>query len=222
MGPDQHRRERELLGAYALDQLDPTDRAQVQRHLSGCDACRAELASLGTVAAALRGLDPDTLLATEPAPPAALADEVFRQVRSRRQAASRRPRVRRVVAGGLVAAGLVGAFALGGRTTGTGDAPPVVAVKLRVVPAAVQAQAGLVRHTWGTELDLEASGLADGGSYTVVFLTRDGARVPAGSFLGTGSRPLHCRVNAAVSLDAATEVQVTDDRGELVMDAPVR
>ena len=161
----------------------------MQERLAGCADCRAEPASLDTVAAALRGLDPDTLAPLDATPPAGLADDIFSTVGARRRAAARRSRVRRVLAGGLVAAGLVGAFALGGRTLGTPDAPPVVAVSLRVLPAAVEAQAGLVRHTWGTELDLQASGLADGGTYTVVFLTRDGTQVPAAASSAPATGP---------------------------------
>jgi len=219
--PGEHRHLRELLGAYALDQLAADERVPVREHLAGCAACRSELDGLRGVAVALRGLDPESLSPVEPVPPAELADAVVARVRARRRAAARRARVRRAVTGFAVAAGVAAAFALGGAWT-TRDAPTVVPVALRVVPASVQAQAGVVRHTWGTELDLQASGLDDGGAYTVVFLTRDGTRVPAGGFTGTGPAPLHCRVNAAVSLDAAAEVEITDADGTLVMDAPVR
>ena len=118
------------------------------------------------------------------------------------------------LAGGLVAAGLVGAFALGGRTLGTPDAPPVVAVSLRVLPAAVEAQAGLVRHTWGTE----SSTSRRAGSRTA-------GRTRSCSSRGTAPRcprqlPRHRRpapellgATRRSSLDATAEVEVTDDRG---------
>lgn len=81
------------------------------------------------------------------------------------------------------------------------------------------ADAGIVRHTWGTELKLDARGLTAGDSYAVTFVRDDGERVSAGTFLGAGDDPVHCSVNAAVPVDAATELMITDAGGALVMDA---
>jgi hypothetical protein len=43
----------ELLGAYALDALDPDERQAVERHLEACPRCRAEVADHRTVASFL-------------------------------------------------------------------------------------------------------------------------------------------------------------------------
>ncbi len=43
----------ELLGAYALDAVDGTERAELEVHLASCPRCRAELDSLREVAGAL-------------------------------------------------------------------------------------------------------------------------------------------------------------------------
>ncbi len=37
---------REVLGAFALDAVDKAQRADVERHLEDCDACRSELVEL--------------------------------------------------------------------------------------------------------------------------------------------------------------------------------
>ena len=42
-----------LSGAYALDALLDLERAEFERHLSACDACRAEVASLREAASHL-------------------------------------------------------------------------------------------------------------------------------------------------------------------------
>jgi anti-sigma-K factor RskA len=42
-----------LSGAYAVDAVDDLERASFERHLAGCAACRAEVASLREAAAAL-------------------------------------------------------------------------------------------------------------------------------------------------------------------------
>ena len=47
------RRWRESLGAYALDRLEAGERAGVEAHLEGCAECRAELASLTSIATLL-------------------------------------------------------------------------------------------------------------------------------------------------------------------------
>jgi anti-sigma-K factor RskA len=59
-----------LSGAYAVDALDPDERAEFERHLAGCEACRAEVGSLREAAAALADL-------TATAPPAGLRDRVL-------------------------------------------------------------------------------------------------------------------------------------------------
>lgn len=54
---------RALLGAYALDAVETDERPLIEEHLSVCDECRAELASLQRDVAALdRSAEPpDTL-----------------------------------------------------------------------------------------------------------------------------------------------------------------
>lgn len=90
-------------------------------------------------------------------------------------------------------------------------------VALSGLPAGVEADAELVAHTWGTELILVVSGLADGESYTVRFSTDDGQQVSAGTFLGVGDAPLVCSLNAAVLRPDATSFEVVDEGGAVVM-----
>ena len=217
MNEEEHRTLRELLGAYVLEQLDAEGVDTVRAHLAECEACRGEVADLRPVAAALHALDP--VVAGPAAPPADLGDQVLQTVRGRRRAAARRSRRRRAVAGVLVAASLTAAFGVGSWFTGSRTDPPVIAVALHLDQPGLTADAGLVRHTWGTELKLEARGLAAGGSYAVTFVRADGARVSAGSFLGTGADPVRCSVNAALPVDEARELMITDASGALVMDA---
>jgi len=47
-----------LSGAYAVDALDVDERAQFERHLAGCETCRAEVASLQEAAALLAETTP--------------------------------------------------------------------------------------------------------------------------------------------------------------------
>jgi anti-sigma-K factor RskA len=59
-----------LTGAYALDALDDLERARFEKHLSGCEDCRAEVAELRETAALLA----DTVATP---PPASLRDSVL-------------------------------------------------------------------------------------------------------------------------------------------------
>jgi anti-sigma-K factor RskA len=51
-GPE-HDRLHEAAGLYVLGALEPTERAEFERHLQSCDECTAEVRSLAAVAAAL-------------------------------------------------------------------------------------------------------------------------------------------------------------------------
>jgi anti-sigma-K factor RskA len=215
-----HEALRELLGAYVLGQLDAPSRAAVEAHLPSCAPCRAEVTELGPVVVALQQLDPTVSPGGNP--PEHLMDDVIEHIHQRQRSAARQARWRRAGAGVLVAASLTGAFGLGSWFADSRGGPPVVDVDLNVAAAGVSADAGLVRHTWGTELKLEATGLTEGASYTVLFVGDDGARVGAGSFLGTGAKPVVCSVNAAIPLDAASELQITDAAGALVLDADLK
>lgn len=215
----EHRALRELLGAYVLDQLDADRLATVRAHLAGCAECRAEVTSLQPVAAVLHDLDPAL---ADAAPPVDLGDRVLAGMQQRRRVAARRSRWRRAGGAVLVAASVAAAFGTGSWFSGARLDPPVIDVALQLDQPGLTADAGLVRHTWGTELKLEATGLANGGSYAVTFVRADGSRVSGGSFLGTGSAPVRCSVNAALPVDAATELEITDAQGALVMNADLR
>jgi len=64
-----------LSGAYAVDALDDTERADFERHLAECPECRAEVASLRETAAGLSAL-------TQTTPPASMRDAVLAGVRT--------------------------------------------------------------------------------------------------------------------------------------------
>ena len=62
-----------LIGAYALDAVTDTERAQFEQHLLVCGDCRAELAGLRAATASLGASVPET-------PPPALRDAVLRGI----------------------------------------------------------------------------------------------------------------------------------------------
>ena len=223
MTPDDHRRLRTDLGAYALGQLPAAEARRVEEHLAGCELCRAEHEELVPVAGALASLRPT---GTAPAVPTSddqrpapdLEDRVVRRLRDERRSA-RRHRVVRSSA--LLVAGAAAASVVLSTTVGLGGSEPVATVPLEAVEVAaqeagIQADADLVAHTWGVEVKLTASGFVRGGRYRVVIVGEDGREHPAGGFVGTGAVEMHCNLNSTVLRDRAAGFEVTDSRGRVV------
>lgn len=82
---DNHRRYRELLGAYVLGGLGDEEAAELERHLTGCARCRVEAAELREVSDAVAGIG-------DPVPPPGLEDRVVATVLSDRGTRGRRTR----------------------------------------------------------------------------------------------------------------------------------
>lgn len=217
---DDHRAIRELIGAYVLGQLGEDEESTLRAHLESCAECRAEARSLAPLATSLRSVDPDRL-GPVVEPPADLADRVVERIRRDRRLGTRRRLLRRTAAALAVAASLVIAFTIGTAIRPSGPALPPGQPLAVTVSSGVQANAALVRHTWGTELRLEASGLRRGDAYDVQFVTEAGTEVPAGSLIGTGDNRLTCSLNAALPLDDAQRVFITDRSGSVVLSGDI-
>lgn len=173
------------LGAYALGHLDEEERAGLQAHLEGCPECRAELASLGGVAALLPHADP-VHFDKAPEPSAALAQRVFAGIEADTKR-ERRRFLRRRWSFGLGAAGLAAAAATvlalvilpGGGGEGS---PPQQTVAFADLPAGVEMGAMLEPHAFGTEIHVYVSGVRSGTLCRVFLRGDDGVRYSAGSF----------------------------------------
>jgi anti-sigma factor RsiW len=164
-----------LVGAYALDALDPKERALVEEHLDACPACAEEVAELRAVTAALAAdvaaRPPDALRSavlaelagTRQLPPAARS-------RARRGAAGRgfgRPRWARplvAVAAALVAV-CVGLGAVVAGQQGRLDTARARADSLRALASAA--------------VDVPAARPVAGGGHLAVVSARDQALVVA-------------------------------------------
>lgn len=127
---------------------------------------------------------------------------------------------------GLVAlaAGLVLVAGLGvlvGRVTGSPveTAVPREPVVVQALVPGVSAQAVLIAHTWGVEVDLGVVGLVNGAAYNVIVLDADGVPVGAGGLIGTGSRRALCVLNAPLLRRSASGFRVMDSAGRPVLAA---
>ncbi len=210
-----------MLGAYLLGGLDEEERVGLEAHLDGCAECRAELAELRPVAAALADADPELFEIDEPRPPADLQERTLSLIGHARDSelARRRQRRRRqrsalaaVAAVLLVAVGLLVVWP-------QLNAPPQEPLAFSEVAGGVEAEGSLISHTWGTEANLLVEGLDDGQNYRATFTKSDGTEVPAGTFIGTEAQPVDCNLNAAVLRENATQLEVRTMEGELVFEA---
>lgn len=216
---DFHQEIRESLGAYVLGHLDPPEADAVRAHLESCDQCRAELEQLSPVAAALAVAKPAF---------APNAGQVPGELRNRMDAAlageagrRRRTRVLRSAGAVLVAASVIVLMVIGVASlidrTPAAPTPEVVAVVVASDLDSVSASAGLIAHTWGTEVKLQTTGLDDGATYQAVVLGVDDQEFPAGTFTGTGPNTINCNLQASVLRNDALGFQILDENGEVVI-----
>lgn len=206
------------IAATAAGRPDPMRAAGLAAHLEGCRHCRDELAELEPVARALQLVDADRL-AEAPAPPERLGRSVVSALSEMRRSEARAARWRRaslaVAAVAGAAAALIGVLALSSRT----DGHDAEVVAFTTAPEGVVATVELSDAAWGTQIALDVDGLASGSDdvYWLWLSTSDGDRVAAGTFRGDG----HMQMSAALPLDEATRVWVTDEADAVVLDASV-
>ncbi len=226
MTPEEHRTLREMLGAFCLGHLSAAEETAVQAHLDGCSDCRRELAEIAPLADSLRFVDPQRV-SVAATPDADLGQRIVAAVAVERRQREQRARGRVVL---VAAAAVLGVLAVGGLgvaigknvaapTSETAPAVPIEAVDVTSRLAGVQASAGIVAHTWGVEIKLEAVGLASGAAYEVVMNTSDGRRRSAGAFVGTGEETMNCNLTADVLRPDAVGFDVLDETGQTVLTA---
>lgn len=98
----------ELTAGYALDALDPAERATYEEHLASCERCRNDLQSFWHVSGALAHA------AGGPMPPASLRERILEQARSERpNVVPLRPRWLAPALSSAAAVAAVAAIALG-------------------------------------------------------------------------------------------------------------
>jgi putative zinc finger protein len=189
--------DRSPLAAYALHALDPDEAREVDAHVAGCDECRAELAELTALEAALGEVPPEAFLDGPPEGGDLMLQRTLRQVRAERaQVVARTSRPRRWLAAAAVVA-LVGAALAGGALVGRGTAPSPQAAPSTVVttPAGTRTVAGTDTGT-GTKLTgvvipaagwvrvhVKVEGVPAGTPCRLEVVPRSGAPILAGSWL---------------------------------------
>ena len=218
-----HRELREMLGAFVLGHLDAEEQATVRHHLVGCAECRSELEDLAPAAQALGERGRNALPETAVEAPPELEARVLSGVTRARSVRDRGERSRRLL---VAAAAVPVALAISGIGAAVGyqvaddevtATAPIEEVTVSSTGANVAASAGVVAHTWGVEIKLQAEGLKKGASYIAVVTTTDGRQRPAGAFVGTGKAEMNCNLNTDVLREDAARFAVLDQGGRTVL-----
>jgi len=210
------------LAAYALGALEPEEARSVEAHAAGCDECRAELAELAALEAALGEVPPEAFHDGPLEGGDLLLQRTLRQVRAeRRQAVARDSGPRRLLAAAAVVA-LAGAAVAGGVTVGRGTAPkpqaiPTPSVSVTTTPSGTRTLAG-ADPTTGVKLTglvlpapgwvrvhIKVEGVPAGTPCVIEVVPRSGAPIVAGSWLVSANGAKN-----GTTLDGAALVSPTD------------
>ena len=209
MKTDACRERRESLGAYALDQLPPDERAGLEAHLEGCPSCRAELEQLAALVRPMSLADP-ARFESAPALPAALGARVAASIVKERLGRRRR-RMRFGFAFGGAAAALAAVLVLlvlpGGETVG-----PEQHVTFAQLPKGVKISAKLIPNAFGTEIHMYVKGVSSGTLCRVYLRSQGGTKLSAGTFRYRWGEDGYPILSSALDLSktAAMEVRVGD------------
>jgi len=172
---------RELLGVYALGQLEGDERAGLEAHLDGCAQCREELALLEPVARMLPHADPERF-ESAPQPPPELGARIAATIAAERKQTEKRRR-RRLFGGfalggatAALAAAVLAIFVLGGGSSGEPEK------HVKFAAQGVSIDATLQPHAYGTEIRMYVHGVESGTLCRVSLRGPGGVSYPAGTF----------------------------------------
>jgi hypothetical protein len=199
---------RELLGVYALGQLEGDEKVGLEAHLEGCAQCREELALLMPVARMLPHADPERF-ESAPQPPPELGARIAATIAGEREQTETRRR-RRVFGGfalggatAALAAAVLAIFVLGG-----GGGEPEQHVRFAALPQGVAIDATLEPHAYGTEIRMYVHGIASGTLCTVSLKGPGGVSYPAGTFRYRWSEDSEAVLSSALDLSRTRAVVV--------------
>lgn len=201
---------RELLGVYALGQMEGDERAGLEAHLEGCAQCRAELALLEPVARMLPHADPARFETAAPKPPPELGARIAATIAAEREKSERRRR-RRVFGGfalggaaTALAAAVLAIFVLGGG----GSGQPEQEIRFASLPKGVTIDATLEPHAYGTEIRMYVQGIASGTLCTVSLRGPGGVAYPAGTFRYRWGADSEAVLSSALDLSRTRAISV--------------
>jgi anti-sigma factor RsiW len=165
---------RQALGVYVLGAIDPAERSQVDRHVTGCRECRDELAGLAGLPALLSRVSADEVgrISLEDAdaapvgatPPGDLLESALSLTAARRRRQHRWQAAAAAAAAVVAAAGIVAGLRLASGAPASASAPPASWPTARTTSAlsGVTATLRYDREPWGTAMDIQVIGVPSG------------------------------------------------------------
>jgi Putative zinc-finger len=205
--------ERLSLGAYVLGALDPTERAAVDAHLSGCAACRDELAGLAAMPGLLSRVRVEDVIEPEPAPSPAATDHLIRRLRSARRA--RRRWIGSAVGAVGLAAVAAAAIILGpGGTDATRPSDNTASISAANARTGVRASFGLRPAPWGTAVRVRLRGVPPKTRCKLIAYSRGGGREVAGTWRATYDGTADVEGSTAIPRSGLAAFEVVTAGGE--------
>lgn len=193
---------------------------EVRRHLERCPDCSREAIETENVVRTLHRAGPaaarteDRMAPPSGGPSHDLRDRIVREV-THQAPAARRQRLPRVALG--VAAAALAAVAVVVPVSLSGDQAPVSSTSITLTR-----HGRMVEKSWGTEVPVVLSGLADGQTYRMMAVNADGKKASGGSVSGKGPAPVSLRMVTAMPRNTITALLVEDEHGHVVSRLPVR
>ena len=208
MTADDHRDWRLSLGAYALGDLPPDERAAMAAHIEGCPECRAELRELEGVAALLPLADPARIEGPAVRPPADLGARIEAQIaaESAKEGRVKRRRRLRFGFGGAVAVAAVAALLAIFVMPIGGESSPAQKVEFASVPNGISIKATLEPHAFGTEIKMYVDGVSSGTLCRVFLRDAAGRTYSAGSFRYRWEEGSEAHLSSGLDLSQAAEI----------------
>jgi hypothetical protein len=202
-----------LLGVYVLGGIEPGERVLLERHLSECALCRAELAGLQSLPEALSVLTEEDALAVAAPAPAPNGQAVLGLLA---ELARRRRRARRLTA--ALVAGVAAACLAIGAAVGPLVLRPKQETESYTMTASsgLQVDLGLIHRAWGTELSVEGAKLPDEGVLSLWLTDRTGIDWQVATWQATPSGKAKLVASTATMPQDITCVEIRNSR-----DAPV-
>jgi anti-sigma factor RsiW len=202
-----------MLGAYALDQLSPQERADVDAHLATCSQCPVALQEVMPMARLLPMANPRRVV-NKPKVRPEVAEALFAKIGAEKRQ-QRRVRYATSSITAVAAAVLVAVLVVPSVT----PKQPGDAVSFVAAPASVKAEGRIVDESWGSEIRLKVVGLS--GRQTVWFEQPDGTRASAGSFEGGNGEEVELVLSTAFKSKDAVALCVSPPNAPPVLRAPL-
>ena len=202
------------LAGWLMAQLSPAEEASLLAHLDDCAACRAEADSLLHVAAVTLGADPGASV-IEP-PPADLGDRIVARIAHERRA-------RRFARLGVAMSAAAAAVAVAVVMTRDSGTPALQGRPISFARQArgVDASAVLAADESGSLIELEATGLEPGTTYSM-WLTPPGGtyedRIPAGTFTPDEDGDVDVQLSCSLPAEDMGRAWATTPGGDIALD----